>query len=176
MDDSSDLDLLVWALATFHAAVLVLALVLIVYRAGSLAGALHNVGTLPGVALFAALWIATCWTTGRAVRSSDWMPEMAPPVGSLLQRGAGWGGINGIIFFLCLDTTIALSALAAGRLPNVATSIAFFLGTSVVGSIPAFLVGGAVGMIFASVDIVVLEVVRRISITHGADAGPPPDE
>ncbi|MEA2633738.1 MAG: hypothetical protein QOH92_505, partial [Chloroflexota bacterium] len=51
--------LVVFALGTFHAAVLIVALVLVLYAAGGLAPLLSSLSTIAGLALFCALWLTT---------------------------------------------------------------------------------------------------------------------
>src|SRR5260370_610226 len=58
----------VFTLGTFHAAVLVAVLVVVLYANGGLASLLSGLSTIAGLALFGALWLTTVWSTDRTLR------------------------------------------------------------------------------------------------------------
>jgi|SRR2546422_4988632 len=57
-----------FAFGTFHTVIFIVSAVLVLHLSGALAGLLTGLNTLTGLALFAALWATTTWSTGRAIR------------------------------------------------------------------------------------------------------------
>jgi hypothetical protein len=88
--------LVVFALGTFHAAVLIVAVVLVLYAAGGLAPLLSSLSTIAGLALFCALWLTTVWSTHRTLRGAFTVaPWTSVPLGIMIPRAAWRGGVNG---------------------------------------------------------------------------------
>src|SRR4029077_12602926 len=95
--------LVVFALGTFHAAGLIVALVLALYAAGGLAPILSSLSTLAGLSLFSALWLSTVWSTHRTLRGAFTVaPWTSVPLGIMIPRPAWRGGITGVGSLACL--------------------------------------------------------------------------
>jgi hypothetical protein len=133
--------LLVWALASFHAAVLLVVPLWLAHLVApvALGGLLDGLDTLVGVALFLVLWGSTWWSNRRYLATS----EFEAPRGTVV-AGAKWGAVTGLPLLGC----VVLAAL-------VATNPVFAVLLLVVGSVAAPLVGSVVGAAFAGVDLAV---------------------
>src|SRR4051794_32447742 len=96
-----------WALGTFHTALFVLAIAFFLYQKGGLGDALRNLSTPLGLVIYALLWTITCWSTGRAIKGTDWSRfEMSNAVG----KGPLWGGVTGVAFFVAVVALIVVGA------------------------------------------------------------------
>lgn len=138
--------LLAWALASFHATLLLVVPLTLVHAVapGVLGDLLADLDTLVGVALFVVLWGSTWWSNRRYLAASD-----ADDVGSTLVTGAKWGSVTGLPLFGCLVLAVL-----------VATNPAFAGLLAVVGAVVAPLVGAVVGAVFAGVDLALDRVAR----------------
>ena len=165
MNDSSRNRLLVVCLATFHAAVFLLVLAATAYLQNSLGELLSNLSTLAGLALFGALWLASVVSTHWALRGNESDVE-SPDLVKMLGLGALWGGVNGTLFFLALIPIITLSQLLgsiAGLQSGQLMVLPIVLSiVALCGSPVAFCVGAFVGVLFAILDYVMLNVVASI--------------
>jgi hypothetical protein len=151
--------LLAWGLGTLHAALLMLVLVFLLYRGGGLGELLGGLGTLPGLALFAWLWVLSCVGARMALRH---VPLEAPPrrlVPDALAHGLLWGGAVGVAFFAGLTLVTTVVAVAHGGAGLLMASVAF----SVLGLGFAGLVGFVVGAAFAALDVGLLLAARWLS-------------
>lgn len=147
--------LVVWCLATFHAAFLVAVGVLALHRSGAAGDLLAGLGTLQGFALFLALWTVTWWTTRRwlAEATVDARAGTTPSVGASLVPALKWGGLDGLVFLLFLVAVLLVpNAVAAGTVSAVYVLALLVL----VGSLVAAVVGALVGGLFALVDLALL--------------------
>ena len=143
--------LLVWSLATFHTGLFVICLVIVLYWNGTLGDLLHNLNTLIGLTFFVVLWCTTWWCTRKARRGITLLtPAGLLPSGELLSRGTAWGGVNGILFAVILFLGLGISSTIPAPL------YALFL------SIPAFFIGGIVGVLLAVVDSTLLAISQRL--------------
>lgn len=155
-----DARLLPWALGTFHAAVLMLVPLALAYPRGTLGGILSGLGTLPGLALFAWLWLLSCWGARGALRAV----RLDAPPRALVQDAIGhafvWGGGVGALFLAG-----ALLALLAATLPSITFSLPAVVATVMFGGFglaAACAVGALVGMLFAALDAGLLLAARRL--------------
>src|ERR1700736_230144 len=84
---------------TFHTVIFIVSTVLILHLSGALVGLLTGLNTMTGLALFAALWGTTTWSTGRAIRNVGG-PLLATrtPTGAVVTRAARSGALNGVLF------------------------------------------------------------------------------
>lgn len=160
-DPSADADradpLVVWSFATAHVALLVAVGISIAYVYGGIGDALAGSGTGPGVALFLFLWALTWWTHRRAFEglSLDGV-ETGDDVVSLLTNGALWGGATGLLFFWGLFLFLVGVVVFYGP-PS--TGDFLFLGIVLaIGSLLAAIVGLAIGLSFAVLDLLVLRL------------------
>ncbi|HXN04271.1 MAG TPA: hypothetical protein VN895_05505 [Candidatus Acidoferrum sp.] len=154
--------LVVFTLGTFHAAVLIVALVLVLYAAGGLASLLSGLSTIAGLALFIALWATTVWSTNRTLRGAFTVaPRTSVPPDTLIARAAWRGGVNGIMFLACVGLILAISSAFNGDLAFGVIG-AGFLVFATVGSAVAFVIGFVVGLLFACVDLALVSATRAI--------------
>ena len=152
--------LVVFALGTFHAAVLIVALVLVLYAAGGLASLLSGLTTIAGLALFSALWLTTVWSTHRTLRGAFTVaPWTSVPLGIMIPRAAWRGGINGVVFLACVGVILAISSAFNGDVGVVGFGALIFL---TVGAAFAFVIGLVLGLLFAGVDLALVSATRAI--------------
>lgn len=148
--------LLAWALGAFHAALLLAALVLLAYDAGSIGGILEDTGTARGLVLGLGLWVVAAWTTRRALAG---VPAAGSPRGGLKDAfglGVLWAGLAGVLFLLVLAAVFLLPTHPGGgfRLRDL-VGFGFFLAY---GAAFAFVVGSFVGVALAAFDVLALRV------------------
>jgi hypothetical protein len=144
VDDEPDVDLdvdplLVWALASFHAAVLLVVPLALAHAVApvALGGLLGGLDTLVGVGLYSVLWGSTWWSNRRYLAASDF-----EDVAATVRVGARWGVVTGLPLLAC----VVVAALVVTN--------PFFAGVLlVVGGVAALLVGAVVGSVLASVDV-----------------------
>jgi hypothetical protein len=145
--------LVTWSLATFHATLFVLVIVLFAYRGGGLGGALGGLNTFAGLGLFVALWATTYLTTSRALKGLDLIGSARDRV-AYPRRAFRWGAANGMSFLAVLGIVALVVAVANTRPGQVGSGILF----------PALLIipfallvsaafGGAVGVFFGMIDL-----------------------
>jgi hypothetical protein len=152
--------LLAWVLGTFHAATLIIILLLVLYLTGGLAPLLSSLSTAAGLALFSALWFTTTWSAHRMLRGLFGETlQITLPVGKVIARASRRGGINGVAFLPFLGVILAVPAVLNGDiLPVVYTGLVF----ATLGVAIAFLVGCMLGLLFAGIDAVLLSAARAI--------------
>src|SRR5712691_2674392 len=112
--------LLTWSLATFHATVFVLAIVLFVYSRGVLGAGLSGLNTFAGLGLFVALWATTYVTTSRALEGLDLVGSARDRAG-YARRAFRWGAANGMAFLAILGLVAVLVAISNTRPAQVAS-------------------------------------------------------
>lgn len=145
--------LLTWALATFHATVFVLAIVLFGYSGGGLGGALGGLNTFVGLGLFVALWATTYLTTSRALAGLDLIGS-GRDRGRYPRRALRWGAANGMSFLAILGVVAIVTAIANTRPGQVTSGILFpALFILPIALIVSAAVGGAVGALFGIIDL-----------------------
>ena len=153
---------MVFALGTFHAAVLIVALVLVLYATGALTSLLSSLSTVAGLALFSALWLTTVWSTNRTLRGAFTVtPWLSVPLDVMIRR-AGWrGGVNGVLFLACVGVIVAISAAFTGDVSLGILGFGFLI-LATVGAAVAFVIGLVVGLLFAAVDLALVSATRAI--------------
>jgi hypothetical protein len=162
--------LLTWALATFHATVFVLVIVLFAYSGGGLGPALGGLNTFVGLGLFVALWATTYATTSRALRGVDLIGSARGREG-YARRAFRWGAVNGMSFLAILGIVAIITAVSNTRPGQVAAGIvvpALFIAPFAL--VVSAAVGAAVGLIFGTLD---LGLFALAGLT-GKDAEPSP--
>ena len=153
--------LVVFALGTFHASALLVALVLILYATDSLGSLLGNLSTIAGLALFGALWFTTVWTTHRTLRGVFTVaPWTSVPLDIMIPRAAWRGGVNGVAFLACLGVVVLISSAFSGDIGFGILSFGLIFAT--VGAAFAFVIGLAMGLLFAGVDLALVTATRSI--------------
>jgi hypothetical protein len=152
--------LVIFALGTFHAAALIVALVLVLYATGALASLLSGLSTIAGLALFSALWLTTVWSAQRTLRGAFTTPlSTSLPVPTMIERATWNGGINGVAFLAFLGFILAISSGVNGSLGIVVFGSLFF---ATVGAVAAFLLGCVFGLLFLAIDIALVTATRAI--------------
>jgi hypothetical protein len=145
--------LVTWSLATFHATVFVLVIVLFGYSGGGLGGALGGLNTFVGLGLFVALWATTYLTTSRALRGLDLIGS-GRDRGTYPRRAVRWGAANGISFLAILGIVAILTAISNTRPGQVTSGILFpALFILPIALAVSAVVGGVIGGFFGIVDL-----------------------
>jgi hypothetical protein len=145
--------LVTWTLATFHATVFVLAIVLFAYSRNALGAGLSGLNTFVGLGLFMALWATTYLTTSRAVEGLDLITS-ARDRGIYPRRTLRWGAANGMSFLVVLGVVAVATAIGNTRPGQVASGIllpALFIAP--IALVVSAVVGGLVGVIFGVIDL-----------------------
>jgi hypothetical protein len=89
-------------------------------------------------------------------------PQRLPRLWNALGQGVIWGGLNGVLFLLCLVGVFAPVILAQG-VPDVSAAV---LGLGIyllIGAAVAFLIGAVVGLVFGALDYALL-VLAEVAI------------
>jgi hypothetical protein len=149
VDDDPDIDpLLVWALASFHAAILLVVPLALAHAVApvALGGLLGGLDTLVGVGLYLVLWGSTWWSNRRYLAASDFEDGAAT-----VRVGARWGAVTGLPLLGC----VVVAALVVAN-PLFAALLL------VVGGIAALLVGAVVGGVLAGVDVTLDRIARAV--------------
>lgn len=154
--------LVVFTLGTFHAAVLIVALVVILYASDGLAPLLSSLSTIAGLALFSALWLTTVWSTHRTLRGAFTVaPWTSVPLGIMIPRAAWRGGVNGVAFLACLGIILLISSAFNGDVGAGVVGYGFLIFATV-GAAFAFVIGLGLGLVFACVDLALVTTTRAI--------------
>ena len=156
-DDAAPDALLVWALASFHAALIVAVAVGLLYATGLLGNQLAALDTSVGLVAYGYLWAVTWWTNRRMLASID---------GDLLSGGTSrtdvlvtamaWGGLAGVLVFLPPFALVFAFVVAAGGLE----SLLFLVIAAVVGVLVAAGAGAVVGGVLSVLDLGLLRAAR----------------
>jgi hypothetical protein len=144
----TDDPLLAWALASFHAAVL-LALPLAVVHAVApvvLGDLLADLDSRVGIGLYVVLWGSAWWSNRRYLTASDF-DDAAPTV----RTGATWGAVTGLPLLGCV--VVAAAVVANPVLAGLVL---------VAGVLVALLVGAVVGAVAAAVDVALDRLAGRL--------------
>ena len=158
--------LLTWALSAFHAALLVLVLVLLLHNAGGLGGLLGQLSTEVGVLVYLLLWgaaglVARGTTRGVAFSPAGPVVEGAPrgqERGYLLTQAGFHGGLLGAATVLVAGLALAVAnGLIAA--PGALLGFALFLA---IGSGVGLLAGVVIGVLLALLDALLLVTAQRL--------------
>jgi hypothetical protein len=158
--------LLTFSLAAFHAALLLTAVVALLYSRGGLGNLLAGFNTALGLGLYALLWLTTGWTTRRALAGLPWSTLGQPALLlARLGRIALWGAANGALFFLAVLALLianGLLSLAAGArfAPDVLPGL---LVLSLAGTAVGAALGAVIAALFTLLDAVLLALARRLT-------------
>ena len=138
--DTAGVDALsAWALASFHAAVLLLVPLALAHAVapGAVGDLLGGLDTLVGVALYLVLWGSTWWSNRRYLAACEFRDTSGT-----LKSGARWGAVTGLPLLGCLVVAVL-----------VFTNPVFAALVLVAGGLVAPLVGAVVGALLAGVDV-----------------------
>jgi hypothetical protein len=150
--------LVTWSLATFHATVFVLAIVLFAYSRDALGTGLSGLNTFVGLGLFVALWVTTYVTTSRALEGLDLIGS-ARDRGGYARRAFRWGAANGMSFLGVLGILAVVAAISNTRPGQVGSGILFpALFIAPIALVVSAAVGGVVGAIFGIIDLALFAV------------------
>ena len=145
--------LVTWSLATFHATVFVLAIVLFAYSRDALGAGLSGLNTFVGLGLFVALWATTYLTTSRALRGLDLIGSPRDRR-RYPRRALRWGAANGMSFLVILGIVAVLGAIANAHAEQVTSGILFpALLIAPIALVVSAAVGGVVGALFGIIDL-----------------------
>lgn len=128
-----------WALAAFHAAVLLVVPLTVTHALvpGVVGDLLAGLDTRLGLGLYLVLWGSTWVSNRRYVAACSFTDTTRT-----LQAGATWGAVTGLPLLGCLVVAAAL-----------ATNPVFALLFLVVGGLAALVVGAVLGAVLAGVDV-----------------------
>jgi len=149
----SAMKLVTWSLATFHATVFVLVIVLFAYSRDALGAGLSGLNTFVGLGLFVALWATTYVTTSRALQGLDLIGSARDRSG-YGWRAFRWGAANGMSFLAILGIVAIFTAVSNTRPGQVTSGIllpAVFIAPFAL--VISAAVGGVVGLIFGTIDL-----------------------
>jgi hypothetical protein len=153
----------IFTLGTFHTAIFLITAVLVLHLTGVLVGLLTGLNTLAGLALFAALWATTTWSTGRAVPPAPVTNfSVNAPIGRLLLRAVRAGALNGVLFLASAAVILALSAVLTGQGQSILVFIFGGLVFVTVGTLVAGTIGAIIGGLFAAIDLVLIGLARQL--------------
>lgn len=158
-----EVSLTTFAFGTFHTAIFLISAVLVLHLTGSLAGLLGSLNTLTGLALFAALWVTTTWSTSRAFRAYP-LTDLSMPtaVGEPIVRALRAGALNGILFLAAAAVILALSAVLTGQGQSVLVFIFGGVVFATVGTLGSATVGAIIGVLLAAIDLVLIWASHRL--------------
>ena len=162
MDDDSRL--LALALGTFHAVLITLTAVVLLYLTVNLGEALAELNTAVGLAVFGALWGTSVYCTHRGITDAGLQPGREAPAANVLRNGATWGAWNGMLFFWCLLAGGLLFLFLTAENGGQAAGVVVF-GTVAfgVGTIASYAVGSFLGLLVAVLDIELLWAGRSLA-------------
>jgi hypothetical protein len=159
--------LISFALGTFHAAFFLITAVLVLHAIGALVGLLTSLNTLTGLALFAALWTTTTWTTSRAVPPIPVTNHsLNAPIGQLVLRALRAGALNGIVFLASAAVILELSAVLTGSGQSIGVFVFVALVFVTAGTLAAAAIGATIGVVFAALDLILTWLAQKALLTR----------
>lgn len=160
--------LLVWALAAFHAALLVAVAVAGLYAAGVAGDALAGLDTAVGAAAYLYLWAVTWWTNRSMLHGLEIdLLTGEPWMGDLGSMAAKWGAIAGVSVFLPVLLLGVVVLVGAGGLE----ALPFLAVGGAIGALLAAGLGVLVGVAFAAIDLTLIRAVRAWLPAQGGHSG-----
>lgn len=158
---------LAWALGTFHACVLGLVLLVLLYPTGGLGQLLAGLETLTGLLIFIALWSTSVWTTRHALADGVWLSTSPIDRAVFFGQALRWGAATGTLFlaelgaiFLVRTLIVTPSTLLTLGVWGIA---AFGAAIGTIGMLFAFVIGAIVGVTLGGLDLVALSLARRVA-------------
>jgi hypothetical protein len=169
----ADRRLLVWTLASFHAAGLTVGFVIPSYASGGLSDVLPEFGTVPGIVGYAYLWALSYLATRWVLTEETLDATLSGSLRAALLRGTAGGALVGIATLLGPLLVVSIADLIRGG--GDPTSVALVLA---IGSGVAAVVGAAFGLAFTLIDVAAVRVAglvvpderRRTDVPTGAAA------
>jgi hypothetical protein len=155
----------VWTVATFNVVAFGLVGVIAGHATGALSDALPDLGTLPGVFLFAFLWALAVVVAWWALAEGGLDGSVASETSTLLLRGAAAGGVAGLAFaVVVLGVALGANLLASGNVTG-------FVLVTLVGGGVGTVVGLVVGLVFTLADLAVYRAARWLVARDATDPG-----
>src|SRR5687768_13483628 len=151
-----------WVLGIFHTSIFGLALLLLLYPRGRFGDTLAGLSTLSGLAIFAALWATTLFTTRRALAGLNWLDDDATQMAVFFRRALRWGGVNGLLFLIALGAILLTSALLTAPASITRPALTFVGFIFWIGLVVSYVVGAIVGVTLGALDIAALRIARAI--------------
>ena len=162
---------LAWALGTFHACVVGLLLLLLIFPGGGLGPLLGGLDTTTGLVIFIALWATSVWTARRALSGGD-LPSTAPGWRrAFIRRALRWGAATGILFLIALGAIfLGRTLIVAPGTLDVVGVIGFGALAGGVGLIFASVIGGVLGVVLGGLDLLAVAVAGKVAGSATASA------
>ncbi|WP_226021980.1 hypothetical protein [Halomicrobium salinisoli] len=154
----ADRRLLVWTVASFHAAGLTLAFVALAHAGGALSDLLAGLGTLAGFAGYGYLWALSYLATRWVLDDETVAAATDGAVRSAVLRGTVGGSLVGLGALLGPLLLVVVPDLVAGSANPGSIALVALIGSGV-----ALAVGAVVGLAFALLDLAALRIVGRIT-------------
>lgn len=158
---------LAWALGTFHACVLGLALLLLLYPTGDLGQLLAGLETLTGLLIFVALWATSVWTTRHALVDGVWLSSKAADRAVFFGHALRWGAATGTLFLAELGAIFLVRTLIVTPSTLITLGVlgiaAFGAAVGTIGMLFAFVIGAVVGVTLGGLDLVALSLARSFA-------------
>lgn len=146
-----------WSLATFRTTSFMAAAVLTFHLRGSLLSTLSRLDTPTGFGFFILFWLATWIATRVGMRQAGDASSEHLPNGGVLMSTTIAGGWNGVLVFAIILARFLVTLATTQGVRFAAALPAVFFG-SVLGSVLAFTIGTIAGLVYGTVDMVVLLV------------------
>lgn len=160
----------VWALASFHAALLVALAVGVLYATGAAGDVLAGLETWIGALAYLYLWGVAVWTNRALFEriDGDLVAERPGPT-ALLAEASKWGGLAGLLVFIPILVVGIVFFVGAGGLE----AVPFVLLAAVIGTVVSVGIGVVVGVVFALLDLLLLGAARSWLSADGGETVPP---
>jgi hypothetical protein len=173
---NDDRRLLALALGTFHAVLLTVVLVVLLYLTIDLGDALSKLNTVVGLGIFAALWATSVFCTYRGLENAGITPGHDQATSVIVSNGMSWGAWNGMLFYWCLLSVgfvvILIKAILNEGFDYVFGVFIFGLAAFVAGTVLSATIGAMFGLVFSLLDAGLLALTHRlVSLDSGSGPG-----
>jgi hypothetical protein len=144
-----------WSLATFRTTSFMAAAILTFHLRGSLLSTLSRLDSATGFIFFVLFWVATWIATRVGLRHAGDAWSESLPTGAVLMSTTIAGGWNGLFVFAIIVARFLVTLAGTQGVRFAAALPAVFFG-SMIGSVIAFTIGTIAGLVYGTVDLVVL--------------------
>ena len=162
-----DIHVMAFGLGTFHAALLVLLLLVPLFLLADLGSTLEGLGTALGLGVFGGLWAISVYCTYRAMAAVELRPGSTDTPDGLVGEGQRWGAYAGAFFLWVLVLAGFIYFLQRAPMDTLAASV--FVGSTVIliGTLFAAPIGAFIGTVFTALDMALLSIARRLVGVRG---------